>query len=107
VAGIRILTNPATLNTHHSQYEVLPFSGAGKSLILSPGKDLEDGSEEISIEVKGHASPLAAILMVPGSPGLFRESRLRTVMAFRESRNIQIAGLLHIRSAPPRKTLSS
>jgi hypothetical protein len=38
--------------------EVLPVSGTGESLILSHRKDLEDGSEESSIEVEGDASAL-------------------------------------------------
>jgi hypothetical protein len=38
--------------------EVLPVSGTGESLILSHRKDLEDGSEEDSIEVKRHTSAL-------------------------------------------------
>jgi hypothetical protein len=38
--------------------EVLPVSGKGESLILSHRKDLEDGSEESSLEVEGHASAL-------------------------------------------------
>ena len=69
-AGFRVIlkaslkcSNGITLRDEFSSIpelwaEVLPVLGTGESLILSHRKDLEDGSEEDSIEVKRHTSAL-------------------------------------------------